>query len=284
MTMNSRRTELAALERPDLDVDDRDEGDVGPVQRVREAALVALRRQGDVADDDVAVGFELDSFDPPLDVVFPHLHLTGLPTPSLYPSRTNMTGQTIRTVQLMSTANWKFCLRPGRINPANDGRTAARRRRDRTAPERVVGSMRDRGARIRTGDLGHPKAARYQAAPRPEATSVGRPHGRGSATARFRGRGRRPPHPRAALRPRASSARCGDVAAPPYDVIDTELRAELLARSPYNAVAIDLPKPYGQSGPEDGEGDPYATAAADDRRPGARPAPWSTTPSRRSGR
>ena len=40
-----------------------------------------------------------------------------------------------------------------------------------------------------------------------------------------------------------------DVAAPPYDVIDTELRAELLARSPYNAVAIDLPKPYGQSRP-----------------------------------
>ena len=54
----------------------------------------------------------------------------------------------------------------------------------------------------------------------------------------------------------------GDVAAPPYDVIDTALRAELLARSPYNAVAIDLPKPYGHSGPEGGEGDPYDTAAA----------------------
>ena len=36
-----------------------------------------------------------------------------------------------------------------------------------------------------------------------------------------------------------------DVAAPPYDVIDDGQRAELLARSPYNAVAIDLPKPYG---------------------------------------
>jgi uncharacterized protein (DUF1015 family) len=53
----------------------------------------------------------------------------------------------------------------------------------------------------------------------------------------------------------------GDVVAPPYDVIDTDLRKELLARSPYNAVAIDLPKPYGQSGPEAGEGDPYAVAA-----------------------
>ena len=56
-------------------------------------------------------------------------------------------------------------------------------------------------------------------------------------------------------------ARLGDVVAPPYDVIDTALRAELLARSPYNAVAIDLPKPYGHSGPEGGEGDPYETAA-----------------------
>ncbi len=54
----------------------------------------------------------------------------------------------------------------------------------------------------------------------------------------------------------------GDVAAPPYDVIDEAQRAELLARSPYNAVAIDLPKPYGKSGPQaDVEGDPYAHAA-----------------------
>ena len=60
----------------------------------------------------------------------------------------------------------------------------------------------------------------------------------------------------------AVAGELGDVAAPPYDVIDTELRAELLARSPYNAVAIDLPKPYGQSGPEGDEEDPYATAAA----------------------
>jgi uncharacterized protein (DUF1015 family) len=52
-----------------------------------------------------------------------------------------------------------------------------------------------------------------------------------------------------------------DVAAPPYDVIDNAQRAELLSRSPYNAVAIDLPKPYGQSGPEATAGDPYAHAA-----------------------
>ena len=52
------------------------------------------------------------------------------------------------------------------------------------------------------------------------------------------------------------------VAAPPYDVIDEAMRAELLARSPYNAVAIDLPKPYGLSGPVGEGGDPYAEAAA----------------------
>src|SRR6476469_7031186 len=39
-----------------------------------------------------------------------------------------------------------------------------------------------------------------------------------------------------------------DVVAPPYDVIDTAMRQELLARSPYNAVAIDLPTPYGETG------------------------------------
>ena len=53
-----------------------------------------------------------------------------------------------------------------------------------------------------------------------------------------------------------------DVVAPPYDVIDAAMRQELLARSPYNAVAIDLPKPYGETGPQaEGQGDPYATAA-----------------------
>ena len=42
-----------------------------------------------------------------------------------------------------------------------------------------------------------------------------------------------------------------DVVAPPYDVIDADQRAALMARSPYNVVAIDLPQ---------GEPDPYATA------------------------
>ena len=43
------------------------------------------------------------------------------------------------------------------------------------------------------------------------------------------------------------------VIAPPYDVIDAELRAQLASRSPYNVVEIDLPRaPAG--------GDPYAHA------------------------
>ena len=42
--------------------------------------------------------------------------------------------------------------------------------------------------------------------------------------------------------------------APPYDVIDPEQRAGLAARSPYNAVRIDLPE---------GDPDPYAAAAAE---------------------
>jgi uncharacterized protein (DUF1015 family) len=45
-----------------------------------------------------------------------------------------------------------------------------------------------------------------------------------------------------------------DVTAPPYDVIDAKRRAELLARSPFNVVEIDLPvSPAG--------GDPYEHAA-----------------------
>jgi uncharacterized protein (DUF1015 family) len=35
-----------------------------------------------------------------------------------------------------------------------------------------------------------------------------------------------------------------NVIAPPYDVIDDELRAELAARSPYNVVELDLPESY----------------------------------------
>jgi uncharacterized protein (DUF1015 family) len=55
-----------------------------------------------------------------------------------------------------------------------------------------------------------------------------------------------------------------EVVAPPYDVIDTAQRAELLARSPYNAVAIDLPKPFGEGGDGGTPGvrDPYAQAAS----------------------
>ncbi|HWX96229.1 MAG TPA: DUF1015 domain-containing protein [Solirubrobacteraceae bacterium] len=42
-----------------------------------------------------------------------------------------------------------------------------------------------------------------------------------------------------------------DVVAPPYDVIDAGQRAELITRSPFNVVAIDLPQ---------GEPDPYQAA------------------------
>ena len=52
------------------------------------------------------------------------------------------------------------------------------------------------------------------------------------------------------------------VAAPPYDVIDATQRKALLERSPYNAVAIDLPKPFDPADPDsDPSGDPYAEAA-----------------------
>jgi uncharacterized protein (DUF1015 family) len=44
------------------------------------------------------------------------------------------------------------------------------------------------------------------------------------------------------------------VTAPPYDVVDAELRRELLARSPFNVVEIDLPV-------APGGGDPYEHAA-----------------------
>jgi uncharacterized protein (DUF1015 family) len=51
------------------------------------------------------------------------------------------------------------------------------------------------------------------------------------------------------------------VAAPPYDVIDVAERARLLERSPHNAVAIDLPKPFDRADPaSDPSGDPYAEA------------------------
>ena len=52
----------------------------------------------------------------------------------------------------------------------------------------------------------------------------------------------------------AKAGSLGDVTAPPYDVIDAALRAELASRSPYNVVELDLPRdPEG--------GDPYEHAA-----------------------
>ena len=55
----------------------------------------------------------------------------------------------------------------------------------------------------------------------------------------------------------------GDVTSPPYDVIDAELRRELLERSPFNVVEIDLPQaPEGE--------DPYEHAARDARGVDAR--------------
>jgi uncharacterized protein (DUF1015 family) len=44
------------------------------------------------------------------------------------------------------------------------------------------------------------------------------------------------------------------VVAPPYDVVDSEQRAALLARSPFNIVAVDLPQPG------DGDQDAYEAA------------------------
>jgi uncharacterized protein (DUF1015 family) len=52
-----------------------------------------------------------------------------------------------------------------------------------------------------------------------------------------------------------------DVTSPPYDVIDAQQREALLRRSPFNAVAVDLPKPAGVS-PADADpaADPYIAA------------------------
>src|SRR4051812_38388219 len=61
-----------------------------------------------------------------------------------------------------------------------------------------------------------------------------------------------------------------DVIAPPYDVIDADLRARLAARSPYNVVEVDLPESYERA----------ATTMADWRSQGAlvdeeQPAVWA---------
>ena len=135
-------------------------------------------------------------------------------------------------------------------------------------------SKLNRGARIRTGDLGHPKAARYQAAPRPEPPSL-EPPGTRAETA-----WRQPLAFAAMADVRPFNALHYDlgvvgsleeVAAPPYDVIDTAQRAELLARSPYNAVAIDLPKPLRREpARSETDDDPYEGPPRRSR-PGARP-------------
>lgn len=52
-----------------------------------------------------------------------------------------------------------------------------------------------------------------------------------------------------------------DVVAPPYDVIDAGQRAALIARSPFNVVAVDLPLgAHGDAPPTAGTEDPYTTA------------------------
>jgi uncharacterized protein (DUF1015 family) len=58
----------------------------------------------------------------------------------------------------------------------------------------------------------------------------------------------------------ADRFRPADVTAPPYDVIDAGDRARLIARSPRNAVVVDLPVAPGDDVAADA-GDPYATAA-----------------------
>jgi uncharacterized protein (DUF1015 family) len=51
-----------------------------------------------------------------------------------------------------------------------------------------------------------------------------------------------------------------DVTAPPYDVIDSDQRSELLGRSPFNIIAIDLPR--GEDGLSAHPSDPYSAAAS----------------------
>jgi uncharacterized protein (DUF1015 family) len=71
--------------------------------------------------------------------------------------------------------------------------------------------------------------------------------------------------PLSALRYDTSVAgKLSDVTAPPYDVISATQRAELIARSAYNVVAVDIPhiSPDGRIGPEEGQPpeQPYAEA------------------------
>ena len=52
----------------------------------------------------------------------------------------------------------------------------------------------------------------------------------------------------------------GAVVAPPYDVIDDALRAQLAAKSAFNVVEIDLPRPQVGGSPEGDGSDPYLHA------------------------
>jgi uncharacterized protein (DUF1015 family) len=54
--------------------------------------------------------------------------------------------------------------------------------------------------------------------------------------------------PFAAIRYDATRVHPEDVVAPPYDVVSPPERAELAAKSPYNAIAVDLPVPDPQRG------------------------------------
>src|SRR5262249_37453617 len=124
---------------------------------------------------------------------------------------------------------------------------------------------RYRGARIRTGDLGHPKAARYQAAPRPDRPkcrcAARRRADPGSYPLLFRAMAEVLPID-ALHYDLAKVGSLDAVAAPPYDVIDAAGRAALPARSPYNPVVVDLPKPFDPADPDfEPAGDPYAKAA-----------------------
>ena len=64
-------------------------------------------------------------------------------------------------------------------------------------------------------------------------------------------RARSPTFPRPALRAVAASGDLAAVVAPPYDVIDPETRARLVARHPANVVRLDLPVEELGDGPDD---------------------------------
>src|SRR5215211_3865276 len=95
---------------------------------------------------------------------------------------------------------------------------------------------------------------RREAACRLGARRDAEPHAKGAREAGARSRRARVPAPMADVQPlrtlRFEPSAVGsldDVISPPYDVIDDELRAKLVARSPYNAVRIDLPASYAEA-------------------------------------